>query len=139
MLKNISLCIFFAKISAYRRDFDMSLLMKDDELLEAYNKIWEKVRNSIKKEFDSEPVYREKYLETKIKSYTRKINANFQGNKVLKKGSQCICLSVLLIYAVFRTYKNYYPQVFLEEIKYVDNGKKMPENITNEIEISSDD
>ena len=59
MLKNRSLCIFFAKISAYSRDFDMSLLMKDDELLEAYNKIWEKVRNSIKKEFDSEPVYRE--------------------------------------------------------------------------------
>ena len=59
MLKNRSLCIFFAKIRAYRRDFDMSLLMKDDELLEAYNKIWEKVRNSIKKEFDSEPVYRE--------------------------------------------------------------------------------
>ena len=39
----------------------------------------------------------------------------------------------------FRTYKNYYPQVFLEEIKYVDNGKKIPENITNEIEILSDD
>ena len=29
---------------------------------------WEKVKNSIKKEFDSEPLYNEKYLKAKIKS-----------------------------------------------------------------------
>ena len=40
----------------------MSFLMKDDELLEKYNEIWEKVSNSIKKEFYSEPVYNEKNL-----------------------------------------------------------------------------
>ena len=50
----------------------------DDELLEKYNEIWEKVKNSIKKEFDSEPVYNEKYLKVKIKSYNGKINTNFQ-------------------------------------------------------------
>ena len=47
-------------MSAYRRDFDktkyMSVLIKDDEILEKCNEIWEKVKNSIKKEFDSEPV-----------------------------------------------------------------------------------
>ena len=32
----------------------------DDELLEKYNEVWEKVKNSTKKEFDSEPVYNEK-------------------------------------------------------------------------------
>ena len=44
----------------------MSFLIKDDELLEKYNGIWEKVENSIKNEFDSdksefdsEPVYDE--------------------------------------------------------------------------------
>ena len=31
-------------------------MIKDDELLEKYNEIWEKVKNIIKKEFDSEPV-----------------------------------------------------------------------------------
>ena len=44
----------------------MSCLIKDDELLETFNEIWEKVCNSIKKGFDSEPVYNEKYLKTKI-------------------------------------------------------------------------
>ena len=42
-------------------------LVKDGELLEKYNDIWEKVNKNIKKEFDSEPVYDEKYLKTKIK------------------------------------------------------------------------
>ena len=42
----------------------MSFLMKDAELLEKYNKIWNKVSNSIRKGFDNEPVYNEKYLKT---------------------------------------------------------------------------
>ena len=51
MLKIIDLfCIFLPAMSAYRSDFDetkhVSFFMKVDELLE-YNKIWEKVRNSI--------------------------------------------------------------------------------------------
>ena len=55
-------------MSAYNRNFDetryMSFLIKDNELLEKYNEIWEKVKNSIKKEFNSEPC--EKYLKAKI-------------------------------------------------------------------------
>ena len=48
---------------------NMSFLIKDDEvLLEMCNEILERNRNSIKKEFDSEHVYNEKYLKTKIKS-----------------------------------------------------------------------
>ena len=54
---------------AYRKDFDetkyVSLLIKDDKLLEKYNEIWEKVSNIIYKEFDSNPVYNEKYIKTK--------------------------------------------------------------------------
>ena len=43
----------------------MSFLIRDDELLGKYNKIWEKVKNSIKREFDSELAYKEKYLKAK--------------------------------------------------------------------------
>ena len=41
------------------------------------------------------------------------------SGKILKKGSQCIFLSVTLINSVFRTGKNYHCQVFLEECKYI--------------------
>ena len=64
-----------------------SFLIKDDELLEKYNAIKEKVKNNLKKEFDNEPVYNEKYLKAKIKSYIGKINSNFKNNKIPKKGS----------------------------------------------------
>ena len=39
-------------------------------------------------------------------------------------GSQCICLSVILIDSVYIKDKNYYPQVFFEECKYIAKEKK---------------
>ena len=43
-----------------------------------------------------------------------------------------------MIDSVFRAGKNYYPQVFLKECKYVVKEKKIPKYITDDIEISSD-
>ena len=41
-------------MTAYRKDFDetkcVSFLKKEDELLKTYNEIWEKVKNSLKKD-----------------------------------------------------------------------------------------
>ena len=42
----------------------ISILIEDEKLLERYNKIWEKVNDSIKNEFDSKPVEREKQLKS---------------------------------------------------------------------------
>ena len=57
---------FLPKTRAYRKHFDktkyVSFLIKGDKLLEKYNTVWEKVRNSVKKEFGSEPVYNKKNL-----------------------------------------------------------------------------
>ena len=44
-----------------------------------------------------------------------------------------------MINSVFRTGKSYYPQVLLEECKYVLKEKKMPDCVTDDIEISFDD
>ena len=71
MLKRLDLQILPKRI-AYKREFDeikyISLLIKDDELLERYNEIWGKISiKQCKKEFDSGPVYNEKYLKAKIK------------------------------------------------------------------------
>ena len=42
----------------------MYFLIEDDDLLEKYNTIWDKVSADIKNEFDSEPVYSKKVLKT---------------------------------------------------------------------------
>ena len=48
-------------------------------------KFEKEVSKVIKKEFDSKPVYNERYLKTKIKSYNGKINTNFYKNKNTKR------------------------------------------------------
>ena len=63
----------------------------------------------VSKNFDSEPVYNEKHLKTKIKSYNGKINTNFHNSKIPKERRFTISfLTVLLI----DSGKNYYPHVF---------------------------
>ena len=44
--------------------------------------------------------------------------------KIPKEGSQFIWLSVIWIDSFFRTGKNYYSQVFLEECKYIVQEKR---------------
>ena len=87
--KNVrSSCILLPKMSEYRRNFNetkhVSFLIKDDEFSAKYDEIWDKISNSIKKGFDSEPVDNKKYLKTKIKSYEGKIKTNFHNDKMLK-------------------------------------------------------
>ena len=44
-----------------------------------------KIKNSLRKEFDGETVYNEKYLNTKINVYNRKRKTNFHIIKYQKK------------------------------------------------------
>ena len=43
-----------------------------------------KIINLLKKEFDSEPVYSDNYIKTKIKIYSNRVYANFQYHKIPK-------------------------------------------------------
>ena len=56
----------------------------------------------MQKGFDSGPVYNEKHLKTKIKSYDGKINTNFHDSDVTKECFHCICLSVIFIDCVLK-------------------------------------
>ena len=46
---------------------DVFFLIEDNDLLEQYNSIWDKVGADINKEFDSNPVYSEKNFENQKK------------------------------------------------------------------------
>ena len=107
--------------------------IEDAELLEKYNKIWDKVSNSVKKDFNSKPIANEKYL----KPYEGKINTNFHGKGIPKEGSHCIYSSVILI-ALFENCKNHYLQVFLEECKHIAKEKKVKRYIKESFSDGSD-
>ena len=89
----------------------------------------EKIRDLIGKKFDSEPVYGDKYIKTKIKSYNNDIRTNFHGegnSKKVPKGSCTYkCFSLTSLDSVIQMGKKYYPQTLLEECKYKLTNKKV--------------
>ena len=97
--KVMPLCIMLPKMSAYRRDFEeinyISFLIKDNQLLEKYNEIWDEFSNIVKKGFDSEPVYNEKYLKTEI---------NLMREKSIQIFIMIKCQKKVLIVFVYQWY-----------------------------------
>ena len=83
---------------AYVKSYDgqtkwMYFLIEDDDLLEKYNTIWDKISADIKKEFDSEPVSNKKFLKTKKKLLVMKLD--FHDEEMAKAGSHYTCLTVI--------------------------------------------
>ena len=72
----------------------MYILIEDDDLLEKYNTIWDKVSADIKKEFYSEPVFNKTFLKTKIKFYGDEVT-DFHDKEAPKAGSYYSCSAVI--------------------------------------------
>ena len=94
------------KTSVYVKSYDgetkcMQFSIKGDKLFKKRNEIWNKVSNNIEKEFDSEPIYNNKYLKTKIKSYSDE-DADFYDNEIPKVGCSYTCLAVITIDSVLK-------------------------------------
>ena len=112
-----------SKTSAYVKTYDeqtkwMYFLTEDDDLLEKYNTIWDKICANIKKEFGSKPVYNKKLLETKIKFYGDEVT-DFYDKEILKVDSNYTCLAVISLDSALKEEGNYYPQEFLKDCIYI--------------------
>ena len=115
----------------------MYFLIEDDELLEQYNTIWDKVRADIKKELDSKPVYDNFFLKTKMKSHGDEVT-DFGDKKIPKVDSNNTCLAVISLDSALKKDDMYYPQVFLKECKYIE--KNVVRHINNNLsDFSSSD
>ena len=56
---------------------NMSLLIKNSEVWEKYEEIWDVIKNKLKIKFHSEPVYENKYLKVKVREFDDNIKTNF--------------------------------------------------------------
>ena len=95
----------------------MSLMVKDDSVLDKYNKIWNVNKNKLNIKFHSKPVYNQKYLKVKVKEFDGVIKTNFLGNEVPKENMHYTCIACITIDSVMRMDKKNYQQVYLEEFK----------------------
>ena len=113
----------------------------NNEFLEKYTKIWEKISNLINKKFDSNPVYNNKYINTKIRSYNNDIKTNFhdidnKNNKLSEKSKSYKCMSLISLDSIIKINKKYYPQTILQECAYKLINRKV-ENIVTNINLDS--
>ena len=133
-------------MNGYVKCFDdnktISFLADDKEFLKEYIKVWGKIRDLTGKKLDAEPVYGDKYIKTKIKSYNNDFRTNFHGEdnskKVPKVSCPYKCLSLISLDSVIEMGKKRYPQTLLEECKYKLTNKKVEDLITDDIDSSSD-
>ena len=101
------LCIILPQMSGYIKYFEnggknMSFMVKDDNVLDKYNKIWNVNKNKLNIKFHSKPVYNQKYLKVKVKEFDGVIKTNFLGNEVPKENMHYTCIACITIDSVMR-------------------------------------
>ena len=84
------LCIILPQMSGYIKYFEnggknMSFLIKNDRVLDKYNTISDKIKETLNIKFHSMPVYDEKYIKAKVREFDGVIKTNFFGDEIPKK------------------------------------------------------
>ena len=135
------LCIILPQMSGYIKYFEnggknMSFLIKDDEVWDKYDKIWDVIKDKLGIKFHSEPAYEYKYLKAKVREFNGVIKTNFLGNDVPKENMHYTCIACITIDSVMNIDKKNHLQVYLEECKSRPKKIKMSRFI--DIELKSD-
>ena len=133
------LCIILPQMNGYIKYFknggkNMSLLIKNSEVWEKYEDIWDVIKNKLGIKFHSEPIYENKYLKAKVREFDGNIKTNFLGNDLPKENTYYTCIACITIDSVLKMNKKNYPQVYLEECKYKVKKINTPRFINIELE-----
>ena len=86
---------------------------------EKYEQIWKVIKNKLGIKFHSEPIYEQKYLKAEVREFDGNIKTNFLGNGVPKENMHYTCIACMTIDSVVKMNKKNYPQIYLEECKYI--------------------
>ena len=113
---------------------NMSFLIKNNEVWEKYEDIWDVIKNKLNIKFHSEPIYENKYLKIKVREFDGNIKTNFLGNNVPKENTYYTCIACITLNSVLRMNNKNYPQVYLEEFKYKVKKIRTPRFINTELE-----
>ena len=130
-------------MSGYIKCFDnggknMSFEIEDESVYLKYTEIWNKIKKSLGIKFYSQPIYDDKYIKTKVKTFSSMINTLFSGNENPKERNHYICIAAICIDCVLKVDKKNYPQVYLEQCKYKTKRRKPVDFIDAEVDLSSD-
>ena len=96
----------------------MPFLIKDDEVQDKYDKMWDVIKDKLGVKFQSEPIYEYRYLKAKVRKFDGVIKTHFLGNDVPKENVHYTYIACIIIDSVLRIDKKHQLQDYLEECKY---------------------
>ena len=104
------LCIILPQMDGYIKYFEnggknMSFQIEDDEVYIKYNQIWNKIRELLNIKFYGKPIYEDKYIKIKEKTFSSVINTLFSGDEIPKERIQYDRISCISIDSVLRVNK----------------------------------
>ena len=136
------LCIILPQMSGYIKYFEnggknMYFMIKNDDVLDKYNNIWDKIKGKLNIKFHSMSVYVKIYMRAKVREFNSVTKTNFLSDEIPKENMHYICIACMTIDSVMKMEKKNYPKVYLEECKYRMKKTKMPKFIEAELESES--
>lgn len=98
-----SLILIIPKMSEYVTTFidNKIFLYSDGDLLEKYKNIWSKTDELKSFALTAFPVHDDKYIKSKIKANSKKINTHFYDLIVPEDGIKCNCMTMISIDSLF--------------------------------------
>ena len=68
----------------------MYFVIKDDSVLNKYNEIWDKIKETLNITFHSILVYDKKYIKVKVREFNRVIKIDFSKMEIPKENVLCL-------------------------------------------------
>ena len=100
ILPQMSGCIKYFEHGGKNRSF----MIKDVNILDMYNEIWDKIKEKLNNKFHSMPVYDQRYIKAKVREFDDKI-ISFLGNEIPKENMYYICIVCITIDSVMKMNK----------------------------------
>ena len=103
-----------------------------------FTEIWKKIKKSLNTRFHSQPTNDDKYIKTKVKTFSSMINTLF-SDEISREQDHCICIAAICIDSVLKIDKKNHPQIYFEQSQYKIKRRKPVDFIDAEVDLSSDD
>ena len=71
---------------------NMSFVIKDNYVLDKYNEIWDKIKETLGIKLHSMPVYNDQYIKAKVREFNGVIKTNFLCDKIPKESAITLAL-----------------------------------------------
>ena len=103
----------------------MPFCIDDEKLLEKYKAIWTEIEDLKNIKLNTLPVYDERYIKTKIRTFSDKIYTNFRGLNMSEDDIECESFTLISIDSLLIYENKYYLQVYLNNCAYEIVDKQM--------------